>query len=72
MTTIPDEIMEQAKFVAAQLYAHGSSSYDFAANIIARALMARDERAARIVDEMGGGLMDRTPAEAAKAIRSGS
>lgn len=37
---IPKDIMEQAQSVAAHLYAYGSSSYDFASNIIGRALHA--------------------------------
>jgi len=81
MTTIPDEIMEQAREAYANLpIIWDGQDEQGCIDIIASALLAAEkrgeemerERCARIVDEIGSALMDRTPAEAAKAIRAGN
>lgn len=82
---IPGEIMEQARDVADRLFRRGqyrdwhvakdperiiALALQDAANAAEKRGEERErERCARIVDEIGSALMDRTPAEAAKAIR---
>lgn len=74
MSNIPEDVMDAAARAAIEvgLYARDQSTLRARSEVIARAIMDEAERCARICDEIGSGLMDITPEEAAKAIRRGN